>query len=105
MMEKYISPHTLPTPYQREIATILIEECAELTKDLTKLLRFGADDGYPNSTTTNTMAASYEAGNVMAMILKAAEAEILNEEYLDKGMEDKLTKLDTWLQHAPEDTE
>lgn len=98
---KYTTPHALPTPHQREVATILIEECAELTKALTKLLRFGVDDGYPGSPNTNRVDASNEAGDVIEMIDQALRARILDKHQIDVGRLVKREKLARYMQTEP----
>lgn len=50
-MSRYISKHPKPTPYERELLTILMEEAAEVIVMASKILRFGAGDGYPGSGT------------------------------------------------------
>jgi len=40
-MDKFVSPCPPPTAREREIAEIIIEECAEIQQRATKLLRFG----------------------------------------------------------------
>ncbi len=47
MVEKFTTPAPLPTAYQREILTILIEECAEVQQRATKMLRFGIEETQP----------------------------------------------------------
>lgn len=44
MAERYVTSCELPSPYERELLTILIEECAEVQQRATKLLRFGRDE-------------------------------------------------------------
>lgn len=95
---RYVTPHALPTAHQREVATILIEECAELTKALTKLLRFGADDGYPGSPVTNKADASNEAADVIEMIDMAVTAGILDEHQIVVGRLAKQEKLARFMQ-------
>ena len=99
--DRYRTAHALPTPHEREIVTILIEECAELTKALTKLLRFGAADGYPGSPITNRVDASTEAGDVIEMIVRAIRAGILDKHQIDVGRLRKREKLARYMQTEP----
>jgi hypothetical protein len=103
--ERYRSPATLPTAHEREIATILIEECAELTKALTKLLRFGAEDGYPGSPVTNRSDASNEAGDVIEMIDRAIKIGLLDKQQIEVGRLVKREKLTRYMQTDAADGE
>jgi len=47
MTDKFITPCELPTEYEREVLTILMEECAEVIQRASKALRFGLDEVQP----------------------------------------------------------
>lgn len=99
-MSRYISPHPLPTPRQRELLTILIEECSEVIKDATKWLRFGAKDIDPNKTDgiTNDVRVALELGDVFAMGHMLEEAGLIQRSDVSKGREQKMNKVIRYLQ-------
>lgn len=76
MAERYVTPCELPSPYERELLTILIEECAEVQQRATKLLRFGRDEVQPGQKKTNAYRLSEEIADLETMIALAQEAKI-----------------------------
>jgi hypothetical protein len=72
MTEKFVTPCDLPTPREREILTILIEECAEVQQRACKLLRFGRDEVQPGQPLSNRERLSIELGDLAAIINMAA---------------------------------
>jgi NTP pyrophosphatase (non-canonical NTP hydrolase) len=70
--DKYVTPCELPTPHEREILTILIEECAEVQQRATKLLRFGRDEVQPGQPHNNRERLSGELGDLNAIVEMAA---------------------------------
>ena len=64
MTERFITPGPLPTPREREILTILIEEAAEVQQRATKALRFGLTEIQPSKTRTNRVRLSAEMGDL-----------------------------------------
>jgi hypothetical protein len=64
-----ITPLNPPTDVEREALTILQEECAEVIKEVSKILRFGWDSYHPKDpTTTNRMLFQEEVGQLQHMI-------------------------------------
>jgi NTP pyrophosphatase (non-canonical NTP hydrolase) len=96
--DRYISKHPRLTPYQREIMTILMEEAAEVIQAASKILRFGAGDGYPGSDRTNTQELAKEIGEMVHMAMLVADAGIISTQEIDKGFEAKAAKLAKFLQ-------
>jgi len=50
------------------LLTCLAEECAELQQAISKALRFGLQDRYPGSNTTNAQDIAKESIEVLALI-------------------------------------
>lgn len=86
------------TPYEREILTILQEECAEVIVAASKILRFGKDDSHPDSTVTNSNSLSLEIGDVEAMIFRATEVGLVMRDVISLGMHRKNQRLKRYMQ-------
>lgn len=95
---RYVSDHPLPTDHEREILTILIEECAEVQQRATKLLRFGATEIQSNQDLTNVERLSLEIGDLQFMILMAARLKLVDFDRVIEGQWRKQTQLDKFLQ-------
>lgn len=100
-MERYISPFKLPSEYERELLTILIEECAEVQQCATKMLRFGQDDGYPGQTLTNLQHLSRETGELRHMLQLLHDANLIDMQAVADGMRLKREKLKKYMQVQP----
>lgn len=97
---RYVSPHALPSPCERELLTILIEECGEIIQAATKSLRFGAEDGYPGTDRTNRDDLSREIGDLFAM--SDMLAGMLNGALIAERRASKPEKVLRFLQAEPE---
>jgi hypothetical protein len=98
MTDKYITAHPLPTPHEREILTILIEECGELIQAATKILRFGAGDTAPGSDCDNVRSMGREAADVLVMIDMMHDAGLVFGSDILHGKADKRAKLAQFMQ-------
>jgi NTP pyrophosphatase (non-canonical NTP hydrolase) len=98
MSDRYVSPHALPEGLDRELLTILAEECAEVIKAVSKALRFGLADGYPGTLTTNSADIGQEVGDILCVVEKLVERGILNVSEIDGAVVQKSAKLDRYLQ-------
>lgn len=56
------------TPYEREVLTILSEECNEVAVKVSKLLRFGACQTNPETKTRNHIELCNEVGDLNVML-------------------------------------
>ena len=90
------------TPYEREILTILQEECAEVIVAASKLLRFGVGNTNPSTGKKNDEDLGLEVGDLQQMIDKIIFAEIVSRDHLIDGMVRKQDRLIQFMQHAPE---
>lgn len=91
----------LPTPYQRELLTILIEEASEVIKVCTKTLRFGIDDFNPHDFKDNRTAFAEELGDFMCLMqLLEQEGFFTNQAVLDR-IPVKRKKLFRYMQTEP----
>ncbi|MEW8253726.1 MAG: hypothetical protein AB2747_05190 [Candidatus Thiodiazotropha taylori] len=53
---------------KEHLLTCLAEECAEIQQAVSKALRFGLDDGYPDADTTNAQDIAREYIDLMAVV-------------------------------------
>ena len=98
MSEKFVSPCPLPEGYQREVLTVLIEECAEVQQRATKALRFGVDEVQPGQPLSNAARLSVEIGDLLEMIDVAERAGLLSTPHIEEGRGGKRGKLAKFMQ-------
>lgn len=98
MSDRYISPHPKPTPYERELLTILMEEAAEVQVMASKILRFGAGDGYPGTGRINTQDLAKEIGEFNYLVMRIRECRIIKQFDIDKGFGGKAERLAKYMQ-------
>lgn len=103
MTEKYVSPCELPSPYERELLTMLIEECSEVIKRATKAQRFGLDEVQPGQHFTNFDRLSHEVGDIYGIVRMCQDANIVMvDRKLDSFAVAKIEKVHRYLQNEPE---
>lgn len=98
--ERFITPAALPTPHEREILVILIEECAEVQQRATKMIRFGRDDVEAGHPMNNAYRLSHEIGELRRMIDIAFQLDLLDTAGEHEGYSTKSVKLARFLQAA-----
>jgi hypothetical protein len=100
MTTRYISPHPQVTPFEREVLTILMEECAEVIRSCSKILRFGKQDHNPNASTnyTNIIDLSLEVGDLEYMLSLAKQEQLINYSYKLLGRRRKKERLAIYMQ-------
>jgi len=103
MGEQYISKFEKPSPYEREILTIMQEECAEIIVQISKALRFGLDDGYPGGNETNRQAIGRELGDLDVITELAKQNGLFSGVARVAAHDGKRRKLARFMQTHPED--
>lgn len=98
MMDKFITQAALPTPYQRELLVILMEECAEVQQRAAKALRFGLEDVEQGQDLTDRERLSLEVGDLVHMLWVCIEDDIITEEVVGHGALNKSKKLVQYMQ-------
>jgi hypothetical protein len=98
MRDKFITPCDLPNEHERELLTILIEECSEVQQRATKMLRFGRDEIQPGQMLTNSERLSLEIGDLMEMIDRAQMVALITEADIRDGKLKKKVQLDHYMQ-------
>lgn len=101
MSDKFVTPCALPTPREREILTIVIEECAEVQQRATKLLRFGRDEVQLGQPLSNMERLSQEIGDLQAILTMAEDAKLVCRDIAGKQAPIKFEKLERFMQTAP----
>ena len=81
----------------REIILILSEECAEVAKEVSKIMRFGPDQIKPGKDKTNIQVLEEELGDLLAMIELLVDKDIgVTTEGLELAKKAKFEKLKKW---------
>ena len=98
MAERFVSRAPPPTPRQREVITIMIEECAEVQQRATKLLRFGPEEVQPGQLLNNAFRLGLEIGDLMEMIDLAINAGLVLPKAIETGRKNKRCQLTRFMQ-------
>jgi phosphoribosyl-ATP pyrophosphohydrolase len=96
--ERYITPSALPSEHERELLTILIEECAEVQQRATKLLRFGATEIQPGQEKTNSERLANEIGDLVHMTTLLDQVGLIPNRAVQAGMRNKQKQLARFMQ-------
>lgn len=81
----------------REIILILSEECAEVAKEVSKIMRFGPDQIKPGKNKTNIQVLEEELGDLLAMIELLVDKNVgVTNEGLSLAKKAKFEKLKRW---------
>lgn len=104
MSAKYVTPCTLPSEHERELLTILIEECAEVQQRATKLLRFGASEVQPGQEKTNSERLANEIGDMVHMVTLLDQVGLIPNHAVQAGMRNKQKQLARFMQIAPDNS-
>jgi len=73
---------------QQELLTIVMEECAEVTVECSKIKRFGLKDNVTN--------LEKEIGDLMCMVMLLEEAKLIDIKSVEKAIANKRAKLKKW---------
>lgn len=102
MTEKFISSCPPPTPYERELLEILIEECAEVQQRATKALRFGLAEIQPGQPHDNAYRLGLEIGDVKEVVRRLNIADIISRQSIVAGVDNKRSQLARFMQTSPD---
>ncbi len=100
--ENFVSPEPKPTPYQRELLEILIEECAEVQQRATKMLRFGVKEIQPGQPLNNAERLAREFGDLILVSQLLEDIGLLPEDDIIAGMAHKEAQLAKYMQTTKE---
>lgn len=101
MTEKYIPNGRPLTDHEREILTILSEECAEVIQAVSKILRFGVEN-HPGKDKPNNHHLGIECGELEYMMSEAQRLGLIRTVDITDGRLRKAKNLDKYLQTQPE---
>lgn len=74
---------------QQELLTIVMEECAEVTVECSKIKRFGP-------LKDNVINLEKEIGDLMCMVMLLEEAKLIDIKSVEKAIANKRAKLKKW---------
>lgn len=98
----YIPNGTPCSELEKEVLTILMEECCEVAVAASKLIRFGKenrpDDG-PQAGIANSVVLGREMGDLMCMLDRVAQIKLIDEKDWCDGYGAKLERLRKFMQH------
>lgn len=80
--------------YQHELLVILMEECAEVIQEASKIIRFGEDNEYNGETAVQRLEK--ELGDLQCMVDLLHGADMISYTKLDDYAEAKYEKLKKW---------
>jgi len=93
------SPYPPPTEGEREVLSVLIEECAEVQQRSTKMERFGVRETQPGQPLDNRARLSREIGDLKLMIELAIEMDLVDASQVQIGIHNKAKQLSKFLQN------
>lgn len=105
MSGNYVTPCELPNAHERELLTILIEECAEVQQRATKLLRFGCAEVQPGQEKTNSERLANEIGDLVHMTTLLDQVGLIPNHAVQAGMRSKQKQLAKFMQTRPPTTD
>lgn len=95
----YRTKHQLPTALEREVLTIMGEECNEVCQRISKFCRFGAKESQPGQQLTNSQRLSREIGQLLHMIEMSSHLGLVNARDIEIGNEEKPEQLRRFMQN------
>ena len=96
--EKFVSPCPLPTPHERELLDILIEECSEIIQRATKMKRFGVLEIQPGQDLNNAERLALECGDFAEVARLVTDAGMAPWSHIKIGVEHKQKQLAKYMQ-------
>jgi NTP pyrophosphatase (non-canonical NTP hydrolase) len=79
---------------QKEVMSILQEECAEVIQAVSKIFRFGIDMEYDGQ--TNRGRLTEELGDLVAMVRLLLDKGVISMDELEVAADNKIEKLKKW---------
>ena len=95
---RFVSPCPPPTAREREIAEVLIEECAEVQQRATKLLRFGVRETQPGQALDNAHRLGREVGDLLEVVDMTVREGLIPADAIEQGRTVKRRQLARFMQ-------
>jgi NTP pyrophosphatase (non-canonical NTP hydrolase) len=87
----------------QHLLVCLMEECAEVQQAAAKALRFGLEDGYPDTDRTNYEDIEKELNDVIAVAEMLVFECAFREDFKSQsGRNEKKKKVEKWLEYSRE---
>lgn len=101
LSKRYDFPCPPLSPYEDEVLTVLIEECAEVQRAASKLKRFGKGNFDPKTGVANTAHLAAEIGDVMELIALCESIGLIDMNDVHNSMRIKRDKLKMYMRYVP----
>jgi len=98
MPDKFISPERPPEGLDRELLTVLSEECCEVGQRVCKALRFGVAEVQPGQPMSNAQRIADELGDLLGVMDALMERGVLSDTDIELARAVKRVKLARFLQ-------
>jgi len=98
---RWITPEALPTPYEDELLTCLIDEMLEVGQRACKIQRFGAKQIQPGHDDNNIQRMSREYGQMCYVWDLLSECGLVDQQEAQRGYHEKGPKLRKYMQAKP----
>lgn len=82
------------------LLVILSEECSEITKEVSKALRFGLDDKEPGQDLTNREKIQQEYTDLMGVIALLVNEGVITNSLDVEGMNNKIQKIKRFMEYS-----
>lgn len=96
MTDKFVSPERPPEGLDRELLTILAEECCEVGQRVSKALRFGLMEIQPGQPLSNAERIASELGDLLATAEELND--VIDWRIVENAKAEKREKLARYLQ-------
>jgi NTP pyrophosphatase (non-canonical NTP hydrolase) len=97
-MAQYQPNGTPLTDYEREVLTVLMEECAEVTQAASKLLRFGKENRPEPDGRPNTEILANEIGDLRYLLTMVRDLDLYNPQIEVAAQERKHDRMRWYMQ-------
>ena len=98
-MKKFDNYGAMPTDYEDELLTIMMEELSEIAIRASKMKRFGIDETQPGQPFDNRERLSQEIGDLMAVLQLCKESKLVDDTVVTDQLKIKNAKLKQFMRY------